>query len=151
MPFLQEVPQQMTSGLATSTMRSRSIFFPAFFRTASVAYGSSLLRGQIRATAAAYTTATAMPDVSCICHPHHSSWQSQILNALSEPGTEPTSSWILVGFVTAEPQREFPRSILCDSFFLPFKSGQFFDLRVFVLTFYYENLQKHRKLEITVQ
>ena len=49
---------------------------------------------------------------------------------------EPASSWILVGFVTAEPQREFPRSILCDSFFLPFKSGQFFDLRVFVLTFF---------------
>ena len=28
----------------------------------------------------AYTTATAMPDLSSICHLHHSSWQHQILN-----------------------------------------------------------------------
>ena len=32
----------------------------------------------------AYTTATAMPDVSCICDLHHSSWQCRILNPLSE-------------------------------------------------------------------
>ena len=31
----------------------------------------------------AYTIATAMPDLSCIYHLHHSSWQSQILNPLS--------------------------------------------------------------------
>ena len=32
----------------------------------------------------AYTTATAMPDPSCVCDPHHSSWQCQILNPLNE-------------------------------------------------------------------
>ena len=32
----------------------------------------------------AYTTATAKPDPSCICSLHHSSWQCQILNLLSE-------------------------------------------------------------------
>ena len=32
----------------------------------------------------AYTTATAMPDPSCICNLHHSSWQRWILNPLSE-------------------------------------------------------------------
>ena len=32
----------------------------------------------------AYTTATATPDPSLICHLHHSSWQRQILNPLSE-------------------------------------------------------------------
>ena len=32
----------------------------------------------------AYTTATAMPDLNCICDPHHSSWQSRVLNPLSE-------------------------------------------------------------------
>ena len=32
----------------------------------------------------AYTTATAMPDPSCVCNLHHSSWQRQILNPLSE-------------------------------------------------------------------
>ena len=32
----------------------------------------------------AYTTATAMLDLSCVCDWHHSSWQGQILNPLSE-------------------------------------------------------------------
>ena len=32
----------------------------------------------------AYTTATAMPDLSCICELHHSSWQHQILNSLND-------------------------------------------------------------------
>ena len=32
----------------------------------------------------AYTTATAKPDPSCICDQHHSLWQCQILNPLSE-------------------------------------------------------------------
>ena len=32
----------------------------------------------------AYTTATATQDPSCICNLHHSSWQRQILNPLSE-------------------------------------------------------------------
>ena len=32
----------------------------------------------------AYTTATASQDLSCVCDLHHSSWQCQILNPLSE-------------------------------------------------------------------
>ena len=32
----------------------------------------------------AYTTASAMPDLSHICELHHSSWQHWILNPLSE-------------------------------------------------------------------
>ena len=32
----------------------------------------------------AYTTATATPDLSCVCDLHHSSQQRQILNPLSE-------------------------------------------------------------------
>ena len=32
----------------------------------------------------AYATATAMPDTSCICNLHHSSWQHRILKPLSE-------------------------------------------------------------------
>ena len=32
----------------------------------------------------AYATAIAMPDLSCICNLHHSSWQRQILNPLSK-------------------------------------------------------------------
>ena len=55
-----------------------SFFF--LFRAAAVAYGGSQARGRIGANA----TATAMPDPSCICDLHHSSWQRQILNLLSE-------------------------------------------------------------------
>ena len=56
----------------------------------------------------AYTTATATwiqaESVTYSLHP--SSWQRWILKPLSgAPGIEPVS-WILVGFVTAEPQRE---------------------------------------------
>ena len=32
----------------------------------------------------AYVTTTAMPDLSCVCDLHHSSWQCHILNPLME-------------------------------------------------------------------
>ena len=54
----------------------------------------------------AYTTATATPGLSCVCALHHSSWQRWILTHWARPGIEPASSWILVGFVSAVPQRE---------------------------------------------
>ena len=54
----------------------------------------------------AYTTATAKPDLSHICNLYRSSRQHQILNPLNRPGIEPATSWFLVGFVSAAPQRE---------------------------------------------
>ena len=36
----------------------------------------------------AYTTATAMPDLSFICYLYHSLWQRQILNPLTEAGDQ---------------------------------------------------------------
>ena len=48
------------------------------FRAAPSAYGYS----QARLPACAI--ATAMPDLSCICDLHHSSWQRQILNSLNK-------------------------------------------------------------------
>ena len=57
----------------------------------------------------AYATATATWDPSCVCDLHHSSWQTQSLTHLGRLGIKPTSSWILVGFVTAEPQPELHR------------------------------------------
>ena len=56
----------------------------------------------------AYTTATAMQDLSCVCDLHHSSWQHQILNPLSKVRIKPTSSRIPVGFISPAPQQEFP-------------------------------------------
>ena len=55
----------------------------------------------------AYTTATATPDPSCICDLHGSPRQCQVLN----PRIEPASSWILVEFVTTEPQQELHNTL----------------------------------------
>ena len=54
------------------------------FRVAPAAYGSFLARGQIRAVAAAYTTATATLGPRRVFNLHHNSQQHQILNPLSE-------------------------------------------------------------------
>ena len=54
----------------------------------------------------AYATATTMRDSSHICDLHHSSWQHWILIHWAGPEIEPTYLWVLVGFVTTEPQRE---------------------------------------------
>ena len=63
-----------------------------FLRAIHAVYRSSQARGQIRATAAshtpqpqlpAYTTATARPDLNCVCKLHCSSQQHQIFNPLS--------------------------------------------------------------------
>ena len=73
-----------------------------------MAYGSSQAKGptQAVAVAASYTTATARQDLSSACFLHHSSWQRRILNSLSKARDGTLSSWVLVGFVTTEPQRE---------------------------------------------
>ena len=66
--------------LYPETMTKRH-FIPLFFMAAPAAYRSSWARGRSGATAATYTTATAMPDLSHICDLCHSLW---ILNPLSE-------------------------------------------------------------------
>ena len=54
-------------------------------------------------------TATATWDRSHVCDLHHSSWQGWISTGYPvRPGIKPTSSWILVGFVSAGPQWELP-------------------------------------------
>ena len=63
------------------------------FRAAPTAYGCSQARGRIRATAAGL---------------HHRHRNTGSLTHWTRPGIKPTSSWILVGFVSAEPWRELP-------------------------------------------
>ena len=60
------------------------ILFYLLFRATPAAYGGSQARGQIRAAATAYTTATGMLDPSCVCDLHHSSQQHRIPNPLIE-------------------------------------------------------------------
>ena len=54
----------------------------------------------------AYTTATATWDPSCDGDLYNSSWQRGIPDSLSKTRDQTTSSWILVGFITSEPQQE---------------------------------------------
>ena len=56
----------------------------------------------------AYTTATAMPDLSCIWKLHHRSWQLDSLTHWVRPWFEPISSWILVRFLTRWATMETP-------------------------------------------
>ena len=58
------------------------LFFFFLFRVILSAYGSS--QAAVGAAAMAYTTATATPDLSCICDLYCSLWQGQIFNPLSE-------------------------------------------------------------------
>ena len=56
------------------------------FRATPAAYGNAQARDRIGAGAAGYTTATATPDLSCVCDLHHGSRQCRILNPLRETG-----------------------------------------------------------------
>ena len=80
------------------------------FRATPTAYGGSQVRVLIGAVAA-YTTATATPDLSHICDLHHSSQQRQILNPLKEARDRTAASWFLVRLVSAAP-----RNFLCHYF-----------------------------------
>ena len=67
------------------------------------------LRGPSRATAASLHHSYSNWNPSLVCHLHLSSRQHWVLNPLSKAGDGiPSSSWMLVGFVTAEPQQELP-------------------------------------------
>uniref|UniRef100_A0A480EZY0 Uncharacterized protein n=1 Tax=Sus scrofa TaxID=9823 RepID=A0A480EZY0_PIG len=50
-----------------------------------------------------YTTTTAMPDPSCFCDLHCSSWQHQIHNPLSKAKDRTCNLMFLVGFISPAP------------------------------------------------
>ena len=64
----------------------------------------------------AYAIATATQYLSCVCNLNRSSWRRWILNPLSKARARTRvlmdTSWILVGFVTTEPQQELLDSFL---------------------------------------
>ena len=64
------------------------LFF-CLFRATPAAYGGSQARGLIGAVAAAYTTATATPDLSHVCGLYHSSQQCWISSPLSKARDRP--------------------------------------------------------------
>ena len=85
--------------------RRGTIFFYLLFRAAPAHMEVPQLEVELELQLLAYTTATATWDPNLACGLHHILWQRQILNPL-RPGIKPTTSWILVGFITAEPQHE---------------------------------------------
>ena len=56
----------------------------------------------------AYTRATATPDLSRVCDPHHRSRQFRTLNPLSEARDQTHNLMVPFGFVSAAARREFP-------------------------------------------
>ena len=86
-----------------------------FFRAAWAACGSSQARGQIRAAAAGLQPQQHQIQVASSIYttPHGNAGS---LTHWVGPGIGPTSSWILVGFVTAKPRQELPQCILMASY-----------------------------------
>ena len=69
--------------MSTTTVGKWQFLFLFFFlRAAPVAHGDAQARSELQPPV--YTTATATPDPSCVCDLHHSSWQRQIPDPLSE-------------------------------------------------------------------
>ena len=81
-------------------------FFFGLFRAVPTAYGSSQARSQSRAAAASLCHSHSNVDLSHVCNLHHIHSNARSLTHWAVPGIKPMSSWILVKFVTAEPQWE---------------------------------------------
>ena len=64
----------------------------------------------------AHTTARAILGLNHICDLHQSLWQHWILNPQVRPRIKPVSLWMLVGFLTLEPQQK----LLMTLFLIPF-------------------------------
>ena len=83
--------------------RCRNLFFFFFLGATPAAYGGSQAQDRIGALAAGYNH----NNTGFEPHPH----PTPQLTAMPDPhGIEPASSWLLVGFVTAEPQWELLQS-----------------------------------------
>ena len=100
--------------LATSPQSNFTYFF-AFLGPHPVAYGGSQARGQIRAVATGLRHSQQPRQIwatSATYTTTHGNAGS--LTHWARPGIEPTSSWILVRFVTAEPQQKLQNSGILD-------------------------------------
>ena len=99
------------------------IFFP-LFRATRVAYGSRLgVKSALLLPA--YTVAIATQDLSHVFDLSTAHSNTRSLTQWTRPGIEPTFSWILVRFITAEPQWELHHMVLIDFWVLnqPYISG----------------------------
>ena len=79
-------------------------FFFGLFRSVPMAYGNSQARGQIRAAGCQPAQPHQIWAASVTYTRAHSNIRS--LSQWARPGIKPASSWVLVGFITTEPQWE---------------------------------------------
>ena len=90
-----------------------SLFFNNFFRATHVAHGSSQARGQIGAAAASllcsHSNTVSKP---WLWPTPQFTGNARSLTHWTRSGMEPTSLWILVRFLTTEPQQELLINIL---------------------------------------
>ena len=87
---------------AASCLYDPLLLLLLLFRAACVAYGSSQGRVELELQMPAYNTDTARQNPRHVCNLAHGNTGS--LTHRARPGIEPVSSWILVRFVTTEPQ-----------------------------------------------
>jgi len=66
-----------------------------------------------------YATATAKQHLSCVCNLHHSSWQYQIPNPLSEARDRTCNLMVPSRFVSSVPQWELPFVYVCFYYHYP--------------------------------
>ena len=78
-------------------------FFFCLFGAALVAHGNSQARGQTGVAAAGHSHSHARSEL-CLWRTCSSGQRMPLVR----PGVKSTSSWLMVGFVTAEPQQELP-------------------------------------------
>ena len=155
-PVSQFIPSPSISPVVTISLVSKSFksvsvlwissfyhfyfyFFTLFFfRAACEAYGSSQARVKLEVQLPAYSNAaTATQDPSWACDLYCSSQQCQILSPVSR-ARAPTCSlslWILVRFITAEPQQEL--DLLYLSFFIRFLASLDFYSHNWALSFFF--------------
>ena len=85
---------------ALSTVIFANIFFFFFVFLGLHLQHMEIPRAELELKPPTYTTTTATPDLSHVCNLHHRSQQCRVLNHRAKPGVKPTSSGILVGFLT---------------------------------------------------
>ena len=113
-------PWQMWQVIATieATVKKLNIFlsfsflfsFLFFFRATPIAYGSSQPRGRIRAVAASLCHSHCNTGSKIHLHPTPQLTAARSPTHWMRPGIEPTSSWILVRFISAAPWQGLPKS-----------------------------------------
>ena len=86
------------------------LFFFWLFKNKLVAYESSQAWGWIIATAASHSLSHSNTGIWATCATYTTAHgNAKSLTHWVRPGIKPSSSWILVGFVSAAPQQELPR------------------------------------------